>query len=165
MARSAPLPRVTLVNAQRRVRVPLPALRQLATEAVGHCAPAAGPEPAVLPKLTEVVVSLVSDAVSARVHRDFSGVQGPTDVITFQHGEIVISAETAARQARANHEPLRREIIRYVVHGLLHLNGHRDDTEARRKKMWAAQERIVKRLAQRGAAGVAVDVEIDKRGC
>ena len=147
MPSSAPLPSVSLVNAQRSVRVPLPALRQLACAAVSPCSKAAGPEPAVLPKLSEIVVSLVSDAVSARLHRAFSGVPGPTDVITFQHGEIVISAQTAARQARANREPLRREILRYVVHGLLHLNGHRDDTPARRKKMWAVQERIVKRLA------------------
>ncbi len=83
----------------------------------------------------------------ARLHRDFGGVPGPTDVITFQHGEIVISAETASRQARANRQPLPREIFRYIVHGLLHLNGHRDDTAAARRKMWAAQERIVERLA------------------
>ena len=147
MDRSESLPSVSLVNAQRRVKVPLAALRALAADAVAPCACAAGPQPPILPRLTEVVVSLVSDAVSARIHRDFSGVPGPTDVITFQHGEIVISAETAVRQARANREPLRREIVRYIVHGLLHLNGHCDDTAAHRKKMWAAQERIVKRLA------------------
>ncbi len=147
MDRSESLPSVSLVNAQRRVKVPLATLRALAADAVAPCARAAGPQPAVLARLSEVVVSLVSDAVSARIHRDFSGVPGATDVITFHHGEIVISAETAARQARVNREPLRRELIRYIVHGLLHLNGHRDDTAAHRKKMWAAQERIVKRLA------------------
>ena len=141
------LPRVSLVNSQRRVKVPLATLRQLAAKAIAPCARAVGPQPAVLPKLAEISVSLVSDAVSARIHRDFSGIPGATDVITFQHGEIVISAEIAARQARANREPLRREIFRYIVHGLLHLNGHRDDTAAPRKKMWAAQEHIVKRLA------------------
>lgn len=147
MGRADSLPGVSLLNAQRRVKVPLAALRLLASDAVAHCARATGPEPAVLLSLDEVVVSLVSDAVSARIHRDFSGVPGATDVITFQHGEIVISAETAARQARANREPLRREIFRYIVHGLLHLNGHRDGTAAQRKKMWTAQERIVKQLA------------------
>ena len=147
MSGSESLPRVSLVNAQRRVKVPLAALRQLAAEAIAPCALAVGPQPAVLPNFAEIVVSFVSDAVSARIHGEFGGVPGPTDVITFQHGEIVISVETAARQARANREPLRREIFRYIVHGLLHLNGHRDDTAAHRKKMWAAQERIVKRLA------------------
>ena len=146
MAGPAPQPSVSLVNAQRRVRVPLPALRRLAPDAIPLCLKARGPRPPVLPKLAEVVIAIVSDAVIARLHRDFGGVPGPTDVITFQHGEIVISAETAARQARANREPLQRELVRYIVHGLLHLNGHRDETVAGRQKMWAVQERIVQRL-------------------
>jgi probable rRNA maturation factor len=140
-------PSISLVNAQRRVRIPLPALRKVAPEARSLCQKAGGPQPAVLPELGEVVVAIVSDAVMARLHRDFGGVPGPTDVITFQHGEIVISADTAARQARAHRQPLRRELIRYIVHGLLHLNGHRDDSAAARRKMWTAQERIVERLA------------------
>ncbi len=147
MTGSPSQPILSLVNAQRRVHIPLPALRGLAAEALPLCLKARGPSPAVLPKLPEVVVAIVSDAVIARLHRDFGGVPGPTDVITFQHGEIVISAQTASRQARANREPFRREIFRYLVHGLLHLNGHRDQTAAARRKMWAAQERIVKQLA------------------
>ena len=147
MAGPVSLPDLSLVNAQRRVRIPLPALRKVAPDAMPLCLQARGPQPAVLPELSEVVVAIVSDAVIARLHREFGGVDGPTDVITFQHGEIVISAETAARQARANQQPLRRELLRYIVHGLLHLNGHRDDTAVVRRKMWAAQERIVKQLA------------------
>ncbi len=149
MAGPAPQPSISLVNTQRRVRVSLPALRRLAPEAIPLCLKASGAERAALPKLPEVVVAIVSDAVIARLHGEFGGVAGPTDVITFQHGEIVISADTAARQARANRESLQREILRYVVHGLLHLNGHRDGTAAARRKMWAAQERIVERLAPR----------------
>jgi probable rRNA maturation factor len=140
-------PSISLVNTQRRVRISLPALRKAAPDACALCLKARGPQPGVLPDLAEIVVAIVSDAAMARRHREFGGVSGPTDVITFQHGEIVISADTATRQARANREPLRREFIRYMVHGLLHLNGHRDDTAAARRKMWAAQERIVEQLA------------------
>ena len=147
MAGPASQPILSLVNTQRRLRVPLPALRKLAASALPLCLQARGAQRPVLPKLPEVVIAIVSDAVMARLHRDFGGVPGPTDVITFQHGEIVISAETASRQARANRQPLPREIFRYIVHGLLHLNGHRDDTAAARRKMWTAQERIVQRLA------------------
>ena len=147
MAGPAPLPSITLVNAQRRVRLPLAALRRLAPGALPLCLKARGPQRAALPGLSEVIVALVSDDAIARLHREFSGVPGPTDVITFQHGEIVISAETAGRQARAQREPLRREVLRYIVHGLLHLNGHHDDTAGARRKMWVAQERIVGQLA------------------
>ncbi len=59
---------------------------------------------AVARKLDEVEVSVVSDRVIARVHRHFLEVPGATDVITFAHGEIVLSATTAARQARENGE-------------------------------------------------------------
>jgi probable rRNA maturation factor len=73
-------------------------------------------------------------------------IEGPTDVITFHHGEIVIGAEVANRQAAQYGEPLAREILRYLVHGLLHLAGH-DDAEAdQRAAMESAQEAIVSRL-------------------
>ena len=98
-----------------------------------------------------VEITLVSDTVSARLHEEFCGVAGATDVITFQHGEIIVSAETAARQAAAAGEPLDREFARYVIHGLLHLMGHRDDTPLHRRRMWAAQERIVRAVCREPA--------------
>jgi probable rRNA maturation factor len=73
-------------------------------------------------------------------------IEGPTDVITFHHGEIVIGAEVAERQAAEYDEPLAREILRYIVHGLLHLAGHEDAEPDERAKMEAAQEAIVAQL-------------------
>ena len=73
-------------------------------------------------------------------------IEGPTDVITFHHGEIVIGAEVAERQAAEYGEPLPREILRYFVHGLLHLAGHEDEEPAERAAMEAVQETIVARL-------------------
>jgi len=73
-------------------------------------------------------------------------IEGPTDVITFHHGEIVIGAEVAERQAAEYDEPLAREILRYMVHGLLHLAGHEDGHSDERAVMEAAQETIVARL-------------------
>ena len=49
--------------------------------------------------LREIEVAIVSDRVIARVHQEFMGIPGPTDVITFEHGEIVMSADTASTQA------------------------------------------------------------------
>ena len=57
---------------------------------------------------------------------------GPTDVITFEHGEIIVSATTAERQARREDETLDRELARYIIHGVLHLNGHLDGGSGRR---------------------------------
>ncbi|MEI6176319.1 MAG: rRNA maturation RNase YbeY [Verrucomicrobiota bacterium] len=96
--------------------------------------------------LATLEVALVDDATSDRVHRDFMDIEGPTDVITFHHGEIVIGVEVALRQAEDFGEPLPREILRYLVHGLLHLAGHEDEEPAERAAMERAQELIVAKL-------------------
>ena len=66
---------------------------------------------------------LISDRRICQLHRQFLGQRGPTDVLTFRHGEIFISVETAKRHARAFANPLVRELQLYIVHGLLHLHG------------------------------------------
>lgn len=93
-----------------------------------------------------VEVALVDDAESARVHRDFLGIDGPTDVITFDHGEIIIGVGVARSQAAAYGEPEWRELLRYVVHGLLHLAGYRDATAPERQRMETLQESLVPEL-------------------
>ena len=62
------------------------------------------------------------------------------------HGEIIISVETGTRQAEEHGEPVERELLRYLVHGLLHLAGHEDGDAESRAMMIAEQERIVGRL-------------------
>ncbi|BCX49380.1 16S rRNA maturation RNase YbeY [Haloferula helveola] len=101
---------------------------------------------APLAELECVEVALVDDSESDRVHREFMGIEGATDVITFEHGEIVIGVEVAKRQAGEYDEPELRELLRYLVHGLLHLAGHEDEAEADRAVMEAAQEALVAEL-------------------
>ena len=54
----------------------------------------------VLPMLDVVEVSIVDDHIIDQVHRDFMDISGATDVITFAHGEIVLSVETAQAYAK-----------------------------------------------------------------
>ena len=68
---------------------------------------------------------------------------GPTDVLTFQHGEIFISVETAKRHARSFDTTLGHELRLYLVHGLLHLHGFDDHTETGAQKMQKTQDRIL----------------------
>ncbi|PYI58593.1 MAG: rRNA maturation RNase YbeY [Verrucomicrobia bacterium] len=70
---------------------------------------------------------------------------GPTDVLTFHHGEIFISVEMAKRQARVFGNSLVRELQLYIVHGLLHLHGFDDHTPAEARKMEEIQEKILNR--------------------
>lgn len=97
----------------------------------------------VLPDLEEIEVSLVTDDDIARVHGEYLDDPTPTDVITFHHGEILISADTAEREAAGHGHPADREALLYLIHGLLHLNGHDDHAEPDRQAMHAAQEEIL----------------------
>lgn len=91
-------------------------------------------------------VAFVSRAVSDHTHRQFMQVAGATDVITFLHGELVICPAVALEQADEYGEPLLRELLRYLIHGMLHLVGYVDDTEENRRIMETHQERIVASL-------------------
>ena len=72
---------------------------------------------------------------------------GPTDVMTFQHGEIFISAETARRNARRFGNALGRELRLCLIHGLLHLHGFDDRDETGARKMELAQQKILAKSA------------------
>jgi probable rRNA maturation factor len=134
-------------NLQRQIRLDVPALKEFARRAA-----------AVVPELkpgashgadypNEILVVLVSDARIADLHQRFMNESGPTDVITFQHGEIFISVPTAQRQAREYGTSTLQEIQLYIVHGLLHLRGFDDHTAAERAKMRAAEQAVLRRVA------------------
>jgi probable rRNA maturation factor len=97
-----------------------------------------------LRKLSEIFIWLISDRRMALLHRKFLGQSGPTDVLTFQHGEIFISVDTARRHARAFGNSLLRELKLYIVHGLLHLHGFDDQTPADARKMKTTEEKILR---------------------
>jgi probable rRNA maturation factor len=107
-------------------------LAQLGSHALPACLAAARPTENVLAHLTEIEVTLLSDPEIAAIHGEFLDDPTPTDVITFHHGEILISLDTAARQAPEHGLSLRDEIALYLIHGLLHLAGwdDHDPTEA-----------------------------------
>lgn len=140
---------VIVGNYQQATAIPecwLTTLESLSDEAVRLALAHATTAETPLAVLATIEVALVDDATSSQVHRDFMGIDGATDVITFHHGEIVIGAGVAERQAAEYGEPLAREILRYFVHGLLHLAGHEDAEPEERAAMEAAQESIVRTL-------------------
>ena len=82
------------------------------------------------------------------MHRRFLHIEGPTDVITFQHGEIFIGVETARRQARVFRTSLQHELHLYLVHGLLHLRGFDDKDSSSARVMRLIQEKIARAAAK-----------------
>ena len=96
--------------------------------------------------LRVISVLVVSDRRMAQLHKQFCGISGPTDVLTFHHGEIVISVHTAARQARVFGNSLCGEIQLYLLHGLLHLAGYDDDDPGECMEMHQLQEKLLATL-------------------
>jgi probable rRNA maturation factor len=140
---------VIIGNHQSAEEIPecwLTAMEEIAPHAAGLALDHAAAGDSPLSHLGTIEVALVDDATSDQVHRNFMEIEGATDVITFHHGEIVIGAQVASRQAAEYGEPLARELLRYLVHGLLHLAGHEDSHEDERATMEAAQESIVATL-------------------
>ena len=134
-------------NFQHKVRVDAVDLEEFARKAMALCLDLRKTKTTDLEMLREISVLIVSDRRMATLHRRFMNVPGSTDVITFQHGEIFISAEMAVRNARRFATALIHELRLYIVHGLLHLSGFDDQTEAAARKMRAIQEKILAKVA------------------
>ena len=137
------LPLLHVENRQRAVKFDLPWLRRFGERAIAESIVASGDERYGLRELAEVEVAIVSDRVIAEVHRKFMQIDGATDVITFHHGEIVISADTARTTATELQHAVEEELGLYIIHGLLHLNGFDDHSERDRARMHSTQNRIL----------------------
>jgi probable rRNA maturation factor len=116
-------------------------------------------------RIDGISVVLADDATLSRLHGQFMGDPAPTDVLTFDlredpaelasaiDGEVIVSVETAAREARRRRIPLLQEVLRYVIHGTLHLVGYDDRTAAQRRRMRVAENRILRELTAKANRG------------
>jgi probable rRNA maturation factor len=137
------MPTIIVRNLQRKIPVDVVDLENFAQKAVERCLQLSRNRTADLIQLSEISVLIISDRKMAALHRQFMSESGPTDVLTFQHGEIFISAETARRHARRFGNAFVGELRLYVVHGLLHLHGFDDRNEAGARKMESIQRKIL----------------------
>ena len=95
-------------------------------------------------------VVLVDDMALQELHRQFMGIDEPTDVMTFpfgdheQGGEIVISVDRAAEQGPVYGHTAWEEVRYLVLHGVLHLCGWDDGSPEDRERMLARQNQILR---------------------
>lgn len=111
----------------------------------------------------ELSVVVTDDEHIHALNREWRGKDKPTDVLSFPQqapspgggpvlGDVVISGDTAQRQAHERGHSLEHELERLLVHGVLHLLGHdhvRGGAQARRMK--AEEERLMRLLAREPA--------------
>jgi rRNA maturation RNase YbeY len=106
----------------------------------------------------ELGLNLVSAAEMAQMNKSFLRHEGPTDVITFDYaepdsaflrGEIFICIDVALEYARLFRTSWQSELIRYTVHGVLHLEGFDDATPSKRRTMKTRENKLLKELSRR----------------
>jgi probable rRNA maturation factor len=148
---------VLLENRQKQITVDdgLKGIAQRAVDAVF--------EKEDFPYGCEVSITLVDNTVIAALNREYRGVDAPTDVLSFAMmegeefldlnedgeavmGDIVISMEKVADQAREYGHSIEREFAFLVVHGTLHLLGYTHDGRQDTKRMRQREEEILEGL-------------------
>jgi probable rRNA maturation factor len=160
---------MVIANRQRTKKINLPLLKQITHALLDEWG---------LEKV-EIDINLVGAADMTRLNETFLRHAGSTDVIAFDyglvvppsggsrrkaasaqknrlkpgqqtlHGEIFICVDEAVRQARRFDTRWQMEIVRYLVHGLLHLRGFDDASTGARRKMKREEDRWLRGLARR----------------
>ena len=131
-------------NLQRSVRVDVAQLECFARRALERVRTIQRTPQTTLQKIDSVAIVLVGKRRMVDLHRRFLGRRGATDVLTFDHGEIVIAPDVARGQARRFGTSLGRELRLYIVHGLLHLHGFDDKEPSDIRKMRAAEIKVLR---------------------
>jgi probable rRNA maturation factor len=153
---------LTFRNHQRTLLVNLPLLRQITQALLRDC---------LHRENFELEVHLLNDSEMTRLNETFLRHRGSTDVITFDYGEqrremervfhtqvhgedalfgeIFICLGEALAQSKRFHTTWQSELVRYIIHGILHLCGYDDRIAARRRGMKSQENRLLALLAER----------------
>jgi probable rRNA maturation factor len=140
---------VTVRNRQSTRRIQVPLLRRISRTLVSEL---------LHKNRFELGVYLVDEAEITELNETFMRHKGITDVIALDYcevglkviaGEIFVCVDEACFQARRFRTTWQSEVVRYVVHGVLHLSGYDDRRAKDRRRMKEAEERLVGKLAKR----------------
>jgi len=112
------------------------------------------------PPEAELSIAIGDDAWIQELNRRYRKTDRPTDVLAFPQsvgpegslllGDVVISAEAAARQAAELGHSFERELALLVTHGILHLLGWEDVRAAQRRRMMARAQQVLRQVGGEG---------------
>ena len=121
----------------------------------------------------ETAVTVVDEQRMARLHVEWMGLEGPTDVMSLPMdelapgtdespsegvlGDIVLCPEVAARQAERGGHTRDDELMLLLTHGLLHLLGYDHVDEAERDEMFTLQGSLVTEVLGRPAPAPTIE--------
>ena len=132
---------VNISSSQTALRVP----RKKITALVGFVAAAEST------RLDEVDVAIVASRRMAALNRRYLQHAGATDVLSFDLSvpgggvavQVIVCGDLAVREARSRRVAPQRELMLYIVHGLLHVMGYDDTTPQAAEKMRIRQEELL----------------------
>lgn len=124
---------------------------------------------------SELSVLIIDDSRMAELNEQYRGKTGPTNVLAFaMHegegeqfareilGDIIISIDTAAREAAADRITIHRRLTILLIHGLLHLLGFdHERSEAEATEMFAREEQLLDKLLLEERRGNMVQLAIN----
>ena len=144
--------KISIVNSQKKVSLDCGRLKKIAAEALV----------ALGEKQAELSIYIVDDAEIKNLNYRYRHVDKPTDVLSFSMregstlkgtegllGDVVISAETAVRQAHGYRKKVKDEMDLYLVDGILHLVGYDDNSPKVRSKMERLQQKLLNQLCEK----------------
>lgn len=108
----------------------------------------------IVPELKDyfITVAIIDDIQMRKLNYKFTGRDSSTDVLSFKYEgdvptiEVIISSDQAFKNASRYKNPPSRELLIYIIHGILHGLGYQDDNKSNRVKMFRKQREIVNRI-------------------
>ena len=102
----------------------------------------------------------VNDKYIQALNKQYRKKDEPTDVLSFNYdleemgednlaGEVYISVETAQRQAEELNHSLQDEVLRLLIHGLLHIHGYDHETDEEYQEMNGLEKKVLGELAEK----------------
>lgn len=149
--------KVAICNRQRRLKINASLLARIVERALEF----------VHDNRAELGIVLMDDDGIAELNAQHHHTQGPTDILSFDYGEgqgeLIISVDHVIAQARRFRSTPSRELVLYVVHGILHLHGHNDLALCDRRRMLVAERRLMSRLARDFEFQTVISKQIARR--
>jgi probable rRNA maturation factor len=137
---------LTLLNPQHTTPLDLRLLRRIL---IHHL------EKSLALKNYDLTIHLINADAMTRLNAEILGHTGSTDVITLDYsdpatltGEIFVCIDEAILQARRFRTTWQQELIRYLIHAILHLQGHDDLKPATRRKMKLEENRRLRQITR-----------------